>query len=117
MAQPILPTSTQHHIKLLVIPIRMTQYFAFQMQLEKGGQHGRLWVYLQGQGRRYLTSRNTSSLAAEALALRWTIFTAHAKGFSKLCFNTDCQSLLVAITSKDPMADLYGIIQDIEIYL
>ncbi|KAG2256955.1 hypothetical protein Bca52824_076249 [Brassica carinata] len=53
-------------------------------------------------------------LTAEALALRWTISTANSNGFSNVCFNTDCQSLLAAINSKDPPADLYGIVQDIE---
>lgn len=54
------------------------------------------------------TEKNVSSpLAAEALALRWTIFTAHAAFQNSV--SRDCQSLLVAITSKDPPADLYRI--------
>ena len=54
------------------------------------------------------TEKNVSSpLAAEALALRWTIFTAHAAFQNSV--SRDCQSLLVAISSKDPPADLYRI--------
>lgn len=66
----------------------------------------------------YQTSRVerhvSSSLTAEALALRWALLTAQARGYSRICFNTDCQSLLAAISSKTPPADLYGIIQDID---
>ncbi|CAG7881997.1 unnamed protein product, partial [Brassica rapa] len=62
------------------------------------------------------TERNvSSSLAAEALALRSAPAQhSNSNGFSNVCFNTDCQSLLAAINSKAPPADLYRIVQDIE---
>lgn len=60
--------------------------------------------------------RNVSSpLVAEALALRWTIITALSKGFLNTYFNTDCKSLVTAISSQLPPAVLFGIIQDIDI--
>lgn len=56
----------------------------------------------------------SSPLTAEALALRWTINKALSRGYNSICFNTDCRSLLVAITSRPPPAELFGIIQDID---
>ncbi|XP_048596370.1 uncharacterized protein LOC106358899 [Brassica napus] len=56
----------------------------------------------------------SSPLTAEALALRWTINKALSRGYNSICFNTDCRSLLVAITSRPPPAEFFGIIQDID---
>ncbi|KAF3526428.1 hypothetical protein F2Q69_00051116 [Brassica cretica] len=56
----------------------------------------------------------SSPLTAEALALRWTINKALSRGYNSICFNTDRRSLLVAISSKPPPAELFGIIQDID---
>ncbi|KAL0898654.1 hypothetical protein Bca101_082615 [Brassica carinata] len=59
--------------------------------------------------------RNIASpFVAEALALRWALLTAHTQEYSKICFKTDCQALLAAISSKVSPADPYGIIQDID---
>lgn len=55
-----------------------------------------------------------SAQVAEALVLRWALLRALSLGYSKICFNTDCQSLISAITSTAPPADPYGIILDIE---
>lgn len=76
-------------------------------------------IFTNRQGRiHYQTTqaeRNVPSpRVAEALALRWVLIAALLQGFSRICFNTDCQSLLAAISSKTPPADLYGIIQDID---
>ena len=44
-----------------------------------------------------------------------TILSVNMSSVTKLThLNTDCQSLLAAISSKTPPADLYGIIQDID---
>lgn len=50
-----------------------------------------------------------SPLVAEALALRCALLTAISLDFSKICFKTDCQTLITALTSTAPPADLYGI--------
>ncbi|KAG2307294.1 hypothetical protein Bca52824_027042 [Brassica carinata] len=43
--------------------------------------------------------RNIASpFVAEALALRWALLTAHTQEYSKICFKTDCQALLAAIS-------------------
>lgn len=50
--------------------------------------------------------RNIASpLVAEALALRWALLTAHTQEYSKICFKTDCQALLAAISSEVFPAD------------
>ena len=55
-----------------------------------------------------------SPLVAEALALRCALLTVISLDFSKICFKTDCQTLITVLTSTAPPADLYGIIQDID---
>nr|VDD20646.1 unnamed protein product [Brassica oleracea] len=47
-----------------------------------------------------------SPLIAEAPALRWTLTTALSQGFHSICFHTYYKSLLAAISSKLPPADL-----------
>ncbi|WZZ81443.1 hypothetical protein YC2023_102015 [Brassica napus] len=90
MAQPILPTSTQHRIKLLVIyPIRMTQYSAFQMQL---GERRTTWQALGVPSRTYFTSRDTHGkerlIPTGSGSFSSTLDHLHSPcGVSKLCFN------------------------------
>lgn len=55
-----------------------------------------------------------SPLIAEALALRWALLTALSLDYSKIYFNTDCQSLFAALTSTTSSAGLYGIMKDID---
>ena len=95
-------------------------YLFLRRGMETRKQHGRVRKYLQEQsgwywspsywgGTKYRLTARWGSTGS-----RWALLTAHARNYSKICFNTDCQTLLTVITSKAPPADLYGIIQDID---
>lgn len=55
----------------------------------------------------------SSPLTAEALALRHGLRQALDLGFSSITLNSDCATLIRAITTKIQIKELYGILQDI----
>ncbi|KAJ4880720.1 Zinc knuckle CX2CX4HX4C protein [Raphanus sativus] len=57
----------------------------------------------------------SSSLMAEALAVRSALLHAREAGITEICIKTDCQALVAILLSKRLPAELYGISRDIEI--
>lgn len=121
MAQPTMSLQSTHRDRLLIIPdlddLMICHSDAAWKQELNLAAFGCIFKNNQG-AIIHQTSRVeqnvSSSRVAEALALRWAIMTARSLDISKICFKTDCQSLLVAVRSQSPPADLYGIIQDID---
>ncbi|KAL0790747.1 hypothetical protein Bca101_006993 [Brassica carinata] len=56
----------------------------------------------------------SSPLMAEAIAIRSALLHALEAGILEICIKSDCQALVVALSSKRHPADLYEITQDIE---
>ncbi|KAL0900977.1 hypothetical protein Bca101_084938 [Brassica carinata] len=120
-AQPLGQSPVLHHNKSLSIPDLDALVFCFSgMAWNKDSNTAAFGCIYKDNNDRIIhqathVERHVSSpRMAEALALHWAITTALSQSFTRIWFKTDCQSLLVAILSKNPPADLYGIIQDIE---
>ncbi|WZZ50003.1 hypothetical protein YC2023_050110 [Brassica napus] len=56
----------------------------------------------------------SSTLMAEAMAVRSALINVREMGFSRICIKSDCQALVAIISSNQHPADLHGITRDIE---
>ncbi|KAF3595133.1 hypothetical protein DY000_02021699 [Brassica cretica] len=75
------------------------------------------WIFISQQDEQLhqgtTTFENTSSsLVAEALAIRSALLNALEAGFTRIWIKTDCQALVALINLKNHPKDLYGIFRD-----